>query len=231
MAITFTTYMNAMWLFFHTALGLNDYAVAGLMGNFYAESGCTSTALHDDRSQVTSQQFITNINNGTWTRNQVVNAGRYAFGLAQWRGNRIGTLWDMWENNKAEYNNDIGNQQLHLDHVKYELTEGNYQDVYADLLNATSYQQACSIVQDDYEVSGASTAERQSYTAEIYNHYVQAGQYTITIYQAQIDGATGDFYKFYKFSLCGSSKRFTPYLCCSIVRTTQRILYACIIWI
>ena len=189
--MVFTAYMNAMWLYFHN-LGLNDYATAGLMGNFYAESSCTSTALHDDRGQVTSTQFITNVNNGTWDKSDII-VGRYAFGLAQWRGSRLESLYDLWYNNKSDYANDFGNHQLDLDHVKYELQNG-YRSVYNYLLTVNSYQQACTYVQDHYEVSTAATADRQRYTADIYNHYVQAGTYTITCVTDNPDGNYGSIY-------------------------------------
>ena len=73
-------------------LGLSDYAVAGAMGNFYAESGFKTNNLEGAFESIlgyTDETYTEAVNNGTYTRNQFIsdhtsdNCGA-GYGLAQW---------------------------------------------------------------------------------------------------------------------------------------------------
>ena len=63
--------------------------------------------------------------------------------------------------------------------VRYFYSNGNDENGYLKLYEGTRGRQITALTPTTY--------------------FFQPGQYVVSIYQAQIDGATGDFYKFYKF--------------------------------
>ena len=56
-SVTFNDYMPYIWNTLVQAIG-NEKGVAGLMGNLYAESGCTPYACQPDRPYSTCMTYI-----------------------------------------------------------------------------------------------------------------------------------------------------------------------------
>lgn len=74
------------------AKGLNEYGVAGLMGNLFAESGLNPRNLQNSYEKSLSMNdnaYVTAVDNGTYTNFVYDKAG---FGLAQW------TYWSRKQN-------------------------------------------------------------------------------------------------------------------------------------
>jgi hypothetical protein len=80
-----------IWSFFKGA-GMNDYGVAGLMGNLYAESGLSPTNLqnsYNKKLKMTDEQYTKAVDNGSY-KNFIKDSAGY--GLAQW------TYWSRKQN-------------------------------------------------------------------------------------------------------------------------------------
>lgn len=74
---------KVIWDFLQSC-GLNDYAIAGVMGNLYAESGLLSNNLqntYNTKLGLTDAQYTEQVDNGTYTNFVKDSAG---YGLAQW---------------------------------------------------------------------------------------------------------------------------------------------------
>ena len=100
--------------------GLNDYGVAGLMGNLYAESGLKPTNLqntYERKLGMTDAQYTAAVDNGKYTTFIRDSAG---YGLAQ---------WTYWSRKQALYNfaktqkKSIGDLEMQLDFLIKELSE------------------------------------------------------------------------------------------------------------
>lgn len=64
----------------------NEYAIAGAMGNFFAESGFKSNNLEEKYNKLlvyTDEEYTKNVNDGTYTKQQFVN-DKAGYGLMQW---------------------------------------------------------------------------------------------------------------------------------------------------
>ena len=123
--------------------GFNDYGVAGLMGNLYAESGLRSNNLQDTYSQklgLSDAQYTQNVDNGTYTNFVKDSAG---YGLAQW------TYYTRKQNllNYAKSKSkSIGDLTMQLEFLVKELKENYTNSVYNVLKNATSVLEASNAV-------------------------------------------------------------------------------------
>ena len=79
---------KTMWDFFKSK-GLNDFGIAGLMGNLYAESGLRPTNLqstYEKTLKMNDAQYTEAVDNGSYTNFVKDKAG---YGLAQW------TYWSL----------------------------------------------------------------------------------------------------------------------------------------
>jgi hypothetical protein len=79
-----------MWNYFKTK-GLNDYGIAGLMGNLYSESALKPTNLQNSYEKslnMTDAEYTAAVDNGSYTNFVNDSAG---YGLAQW------TYWSLKE--------------------------------------------------------------------------------------------------------------------------------------
>ena len=88
-----------MWNFFKSK-GLNDYGIAGLMGNLYAESGLKPTNLQNSYEKslgMTDAEYTAAVDSGAYINFVQDSAG---YGLAQW------TFWSL----KQEMLNFIKNK-------------------------------------------------------------------------------------------------------------------------
>ena len=127
--------------------GLNDYGVAGLMGNLFAESGLKPTNLQNcfERSLgMTDEKYTQAVDNGTYCNFVKDRAG---YGLAQW------TYWsrkkELLEYAKSK-RKSIGDLEMQLEFLVDELGRC-YASVLKTLKTATSVRQASDVVLLKYE--------------------------------------------------------------------------------
>lgn len=147
--------------------GLNDYGIAGLMGNLYAESGLKPTNLqntYERKLGMTDAQYTAAVDNGKYTTFIRDSAG---YGLAQ---------WTYWSRKQALYNfaktqkKSIGDLTMQLDFLIKELSE-SYKKVYGVLKTCNSVLQASNSVLLDYERpanQGISTQATRARFGQVY---------------------------------------------------------------
>lgn len=136
---------KTIWDYFK-AKGLNDYAVAGLMGNLEAESALNPKNLQNTYEKslgYTDDSYTKAVDNGTYKNFVYDKAG---YGLAQW------TFWTRKQallDFAKEQKKSIGDLTMQLDFLWKELQ--NYKDVMKILKNATTVRQASDAVLLGYE--------------------------------------------------------------------------------
>lgn len=149
--------------------GLNDYGIAGLLGNLYAESGLKSNNLqntYETKLGYSDDQYVIAVDNGTY-KNFVYDAA--GFGICQW------TYWSrkksLYEYAKSK-NKSIGDLEVQLDYLYKELSE-NYKSVLNTLKTAKSVKEASNAVllkfECPYDQSAAVQNKRASYGQNYYN--------------------------------------------------------------
>lgn len=153
--------------------GLNDYAVAGIMGNLYAESGLQSAvleALYRNKFGMTSEEYTAVVDNGSYT-NFIKDCAGY--GLAQW------TYWARKEallNYKNQCGASIGDLSMQLDFFWQELQ--GYTGVMNVLQHAGSVREASDAMLLQYErpadQSEAVKVKRASYGQRYYDQYAKS---------------------------------------------------------
>ena len=126
--------------------GLNDYAIAGLMGNLYAESSLNPRNLQnscESRLGMTDDLYTAAVDNGTYGNFAGDQAG---YGLAQWTssGRKQGLL-----NYVRSKNCSIGDLMIQLEYLWNELN--GYKSVMKVLNNASSVREASDAVLTGYE--------------------------------------------------------------------------------
>lgn len=132
---------KVIWDYFK-AKGLNDFGVAGLMGNLYAESGLLPNNLQNTGNKklgMTDDEYVGAVDNGSY-QNFVKDS--QGFGLAQW------TYWSRKQNllNFARAaGKSIGDLQMQLDFLWKELSE-SYSSVLQTLKTASSILAASNAV-------------------------------------------------------------------------------------
>ena len=133
MALTGANNEERIWNYLK-AKGLNDYGVAGCMGNLFAESALKSNNLqntYEKKLGYTDDEYVAAVDSGKYTNFVRDSAG---FGLAQW------TYWSRKQNllNFAKSKNkSIGDLEMQLDFLWKELSE-SYKSVLNTLKTATS---------------------------------------------------------------------------------------------
>ncbi len=134
-----------IWDYFK-AKGLNDFGVAGLMGNLYAESGLSPTNLqnsYEKKLKMTDKKYTAAVDDGSYKNFVYDKAG---YGLAQW------TFWGLKER-MLEYarsvGKSIGDLGMQLDFLYLELTRNKH--ILSVLENATSVRQASDVMLLQYE--------------------------------------------------------------------------------
>ena len=133
-----------IWDFFKSK-GLNSYAIAGVMGNLFAESGLNPTNLQDnfeDSLCVSDDEYTDAVDNGSYKN--FVN-DRAGYGLAQW------TFWTRKErllNFAKEIGTSIGDLNMQLEFLWNEL--GVIIGI-AHLNNAHSVKDASTIILLEFE--------------------------------------------------------------------------------
>ena len=85
MSLTGKNNEEKIWNFLKSK-GLNNYGIASMMGNLFAESGLNPDNLENtgnSRLSMTDKEYVVAINNGTYTKDKFIN-DRWGFGIAQW---------------------------------------------------------------------------------------------------------------------------------------------------
>ena len=164
---------------FLKAEGFNEYGIAGLMGNLYAESLLRPANMentYESKLGYNDDSYTKAVDNGTYT-NFVKDAVGY--GLAQW------TYWSRKQNllNYAKSKNkSIGDLNMQLEFLVKELKESYTTSVYKVLKEATSILEASNAVLLKFERPanmGASVqAARANYGQKFYDKY--AGSASLT---------------------------------------------------
>jgi uncharacterized protein YcbK (DUF882 family) len=163
---------KTMWNYFKSQ-GLNDYGVAGLMGNLYAESGlrpCNLQNSYEKSLNMSDAQYTAAVDAGIYTKFITDSAG---YGLAQW------TYWSLKEE-MLEYfqerEKSIGDGQTQMEFLVYQLSNG-YKSVWNTLVNAKSVREASDAVLLKFErpadQSEAVQVKRAKYGQDYYNKYAK----------------------------------------------------------
>lgn len=162
---------------FLSSKGLNDYGVASLMGNLFAESGLNPKNLENTGNVIlgmTDDEYTKSVDNNTYTKDQFVN-DKYGYSLAQW-------TWHERKKALYEYakskNKSIGDLELALEFLYKELSE-SYKSVLNTLKTATSVLEASNAVLLKFErpadQSVAAQNKRASYGQTYYDKYAKKG--------------------------------------------------------
>lgn len=177
--VQFNDYMPTIWNKLMTEFN-NEYGVAGIMGNLYAESGCTPYACQPSRPYPTCSTYIQNVDNRTITEYNFVHYGcnetggvatvQLGFGLAQWTyyTRKQGLYTYMYANGSSI--GDLDNQVAYI--IEEMRADTN---MYNAILNATSVDDASDYILVHYEnpsnQSDAVKRTRRQYGNDIYNQY------------------------------------------------------------
>lgn len=166
-----------IWRFLADA-GYNNFGIAGIMGNLYAESCLNPQNLQNStekRLGMNDAQYTAAVDSGAYT-NFVHDSGGY--GLAQW------TYWSRKEgllNYAKSKGKSIGDLQMQLEYFVNELAR--YKGSNENVKNAKSIQQASDFIVLNYErpasVGASASAEtrantlnkRAGYGQQYYNKY------------------------------------------------------------
>ena len=156
--------------------GFNDYGVAGLMGNLYAESGLLPNNLQNTfnlKLNLSDEEYTKRVDDGTYTNFVHDSAG---YGLAQW------TYWSRKQNllNFAKSKEkSIGDLEIQLQFLLTELRNSYRNSVYNILKTATSVQQSSDAVLLNFERPANAQAQkikRAQFGQNYYNKFVQKGE-------------------------------------------------------
>lgn len=156
--------------------GFNDYGIAGLMGNLYAESGLLPNNLQNtfnSKLGLSDEEYTKRVDNETYTNFVHDSAG---YGLAQW------TYWSRKQNllNFAKSKGkSIGDLEIQLQFLITELRNSYRNSVYNILKTATSVQQASDAVLLNFECPAnaqAQKAKRAQLGQNYYNKFTKKGE-------------------------------------------------------
>lgn len=161
-----------MWDYLLDKLG-NEYGIAGLMGNIYAESGLRSNNLqntYETKLGYTDATYTTAIDNGSYTNFVHDSAG---YGLAQWTYySRKQALLDYAKASKKS----IGDYEMQLGFLYKELS-GPYASVLSELKNAKTVLEASNAVLTKFErpadMGTAVQNKRASFGQKYYDKYAK----------------------------------------------------------
>ena len=167
-----------IWNFFK-ARGLNDYAIAGLMGNLKAESNLRPDNLQNsfEGRLGSDSAYVKKVDNGTYSKSRFAN-DHAGFGLAQWTWHtRKEALYDYAKKKGAS----IADMNMQLEYLWIELQR--YTKTMSVLRNAKSIYEASTIVLTDFEKpanqGSAVRNKRAEFGKEFYNKFAKANIGTI----------------------------------------------------
>lgn len=175
---------KAIWDFFK-GKGLNDFAVAGVMGNLYAESGLCSNNLqnsYQSKLGFTDATYTSAIDNGSYTKFANDAAG---YGLAQW-------TYSTRKRNLLSFaksaGKSIGDLAMQLDFLWKELQ--GYAGVMKVLKAAASVKDASDAFMCNFErpADQSTTAKnkRASYGQKYYDKYAAAASTTPAVSASEL---------------------------------------------
>ena len=163
---------KVMWNFFKSK-GLNDYGVAGLMGNLYAESGlrpCNLQQTYEKSLGMTDAEYTAAVDSGAYTNFVKDSAG---YGLAQW------TYWSLKQdmlNYFQDKKKSIGDGETQMEFLANQLAV-SYSSVWTTLQTAKSVLEASNAVLLKFErpADQSTTAQnkRASYGQNYYDKYAE----------------------------------------------------------
>lgn len=160
---------QTIWAFFKTHTQLPDEAIAGIMGNFEAESNNEACRVQGDftSDRRTSKAYANNVNIGVISP-QGFAQDQKGFGLAQWTYfQRKANLLSCCQS----YGVGIENEEAQLNFFLSEM-QNEFTSVWRSLLNCTSIYEAARLVCEQYERPAVkNTAARADYGQTIYNQF------------------------------------------------------------
>jgi hypothetical protein len=161
---------EVMWGFL-LSMFENEYAVAGVMGNLYAECALRSNNLqqtYEKKLGYTDDTYTAAVDNGTYTNFIKDSAG---YGLAQW------TYWSRKErllNYAREHKKSIGDFEMQLNFLWYELIN-HYSGLVKKLKAVNSVREASDLFLHNFEQpadqSEAVEIKRAAYGENYYNKF------------------------------------------------------------
>lgn len=161
-----------LWNFLMEKIG-NEYGVAGLIGNLYAESGLKSDNLqnnYEKKLSHTDATYTASVDNGSY-KNFVRDSAGY--GLAQW------TYWSRKEallNFAQEQKKSVGDYEMQMEFLWKELC-ADFKSVVTGLKNAESVLDASNVVLTKFERpadQGKSVqAKRAEFGQKYYDKYAE----------------------------------------------------------
>lgn len=159
--------------------GLNNYGVASMMGNIFAESGLNPKNLenvYEKKLGMSDEEYCLAVDNGTYTNFAKDCAG---WGLCQWTYmSRKQALYDYTKSK----NKSIGDLEAQLEFLYKELSE-SYKSVLNTLKTAQSVLEASNAVLLKFECpadrSVAVQNKRAAYGQNYYNKYATKGSDTM----------------------------------------------------
>ena len=164
---------KVMWNYFKSK-GLNDYGIAGLMGNLYAESGlrpCNLQNTYEKSLGMTDAEYTAAVDSGKYTNFVNDKAG---YGLAQW------TYWSLKQemyNYMTGKKKSIGDGQTQMEFLAHQLST-SYSAVWTTLQNAKSILEASNAVLLKFErpadQSETVQNKRAAYGKTYYDKYATA---------------------------------------------------------
>ena len=215
---------------FLKAEGFNDFGIAGLMGNLFAESGLRPNNMEDQYQSklgYNDESYTRAVDNGTYT-NFIKDAVGY--GLAQW------TYWTRKQNllNFARQNNkSIGDLNMQLCFLVKELKEMYTNSVYNVLRKATSVLEASNAVLLNFErpanMSASVQATRTRYGQTYYDRYAFGVSSNKSEVKGMIEFKKGDSaqisknFQYKEFDCHGSGCCSTTIIDEKLVEYVQRI--------
>ena len=179
-----------IWNFFKNK-GLNDYAIAGIMGNLYAESGLISNNLQNNFEKslkMSDEEYTTAVDNGKYKNFVKDKAG---YGLAQW------TYWSRKEallNYAKQSKRSIGDIEMQCEFLWNELSSGVFKTkVLPVLKSAKSVKQASDIMLTEFEKPAnaeSHKAKRLQYSEDFYKKNANGDKANTLPYRVKVNDAT-----------------------------------------
>lgn len=196
-------YTGIIWQYFKDYSDFTDEGIAALMGNMWAESGCTPYACQPSRPKNVCLTYIEEVDNNRITEYQFVHGGcsptggytstQLGFGLCQWTetSRKQGLHDKVFPNYPNMGGESIGNIYLQLSYVLDEIDSSGFSRVKSILTTSHSINDCSDIVLEVYEnpqnQSQAVHQLRRTYSTQVYNTYASPSPTDLYIY-LYIDG-------------------------------------------
>ena len=199
MALVVSTNEKKIWDYLK-ANNFNDYAIAGIIGNLWAESNLNPKNLqntYEKKLGYSDDEYCIAVDSGKY--NDFVNDNA-AFGLCQWKyWSRKKGLLDL----ALSTNRSIGDIELQLDYLIYELNT-SYKSVMSVLRNVKTVREASDVMLIKFEnpsnKSESVQEKRASYGEQYFARYANSKESEVEGNQMKIkvDNIIDLFEKMYK---------------------------------